>query len=81
MENDYLKITQPLHCCLIHDLSEAAKVDKLKAELPLDHDMRQKIEGSGLHEEADSKSNDVKSTAEGTAPDLDHDNGGASSRV
>ena len=81
MENDYLKITQLLHRCLIHDLSEATKVDKLEAELPLDHDTRQKIEGSCLHEEADSKSNDVKSTAAETSPDLDHDGGDSSSGV
>ena len=81
MENDYLKITQPLHRCLIHDLSEAAKVDKLEAELPLDHNTRQLIEGSGLHEDAEDKGNAAETKAEETAPDSDHDNSSANNGI
>ena len=81
MENDYLKLTQPLHRCLIHDLSKAAEVDKLEAELPLDHNTRQLIEGSGLHEDTDNEGDDAEATVEETAPDSDHGSGGANSGI
>ena len=67
IENNYLKLTQPLHHCLIHYLSEAAKVDKLEARLHLDHITRQLIKGSGFHKDTNSTGDDTKVTAKETS--------------
>ena len=47
MEDQYLKLTQPRHRCLIHDLSEGSELDRLEAEVALDHHSRMLIENSG----------------------------------
>ena len=43
-EDQYLKLSQPLHRCLVHDLSEGSRLDKLEAEVALDHYSRELLE-------------------------------------
>ena len=44
-EDQYLKLSQPLHRCLVHDLSEGSRLDKIEAEVALDHYSRELLEG------------------------------------
>ena len=63
-ENQFLKTTQPLHRCLLHDLSEGSRLDKLEAEALLDHNSRLRIEGP----DEEKKAEENKS---GNSKDLD----------